>query len=259
MTTHPPRISRRTLLQWLSASLMAGAASSLVGCMKRTVSYIETPEIIPRSEWNAAEPNMHAADEHGLYDPITNPGGWMVYDQPLSEVLKTVIIHHSVLPLTDGPRQIQTKHMHRGFADIGYHFVIDADGRIFEGRKITIRGAHTHGYNTGTIGVVLLGNFEESQPTAAQYASMKVLLRYLTAQYQITHVAGHRDFPPGATLCPGKNLEPLLPDLAAKSGLAFGTGGYVEPAIAQQNPQQQRPQVSAQTSHHPLGILRFTP
>ena len=47
--------------------------------------------------------------------------------------------------------------------------------------------------------------------------------------YAITHLAGHRDFQPGVTLCPGDNLEVLLPDLAAELGIAFGTEGYVGP------------------------------
>lgn len=45
--------------------------------------------------------------------------------------------------------------------------------------------------------------------------------------YRLTHIAGHRDFQPGVTVCPGLHLEALLPELAVELGLEFGVGGYV--------------------------------
>jgi N-acetylmuramoyl-L-alanine amidase len=191
---------------------------------------LESLPIILRSQWGAVEPDLNAPAEHGLYDAKTNPDGWLVYTKPLSQVLTTIVVHHSALPLSDGPLQIQQLHMHdKGYADIGYHFVIDPAGRIFEGRKLYVRGAHTGGHNTGTVGIVLLGNFEEAQPTAAQLASLKALAAALAAEYGIKWLAGHRDFQPDETVCPGRNLEVLLPGLAAELGLKFGTAGYVGP------------------------------
>jgi hypothetical protein len=171
---------------------------------------------------------LNAPNEHGLYDPTTNPEGWLIYDQPLSGLLHTIVVHHSALPMRDGPREIQRLHMQqKGFADIGYHFVIDDLGWVYEGRSLAVRGAHTGGYNTGTLGIVLMGNFEVRQPTGAQLAYLKLLVRQLVDEYSITHLAGHYDFQPDETVCPGRNLEPLLPGLAAEMKLEFGTGGYV--------------------------------
>lgn len=188
------------------------------------------PPIISRTEWAAREPDHAAREETGFYDPISNPGGWRVYDQPLAAVLHTLVIHHSALPVADGPLEIQALHMeNKGYADIGYHFLIDATGQIFEGRPLDVRGAHTGGFNTGLIGVVLLGNFEERQPAEAQMDSLRTLTIYLRDSYQLTHLAGHRDFQPGETVCPGAFLAPLLPPLAAEMGLIFGTGGYTRP------------------------------
>ena len=190
---------------------------------------MESLNIIPRAGWGAVEPIVDASIE-GLYDPVVNPGGWLVYDRPLPQVLNTIIVHHSALPFSDGPFKIQSKHIqYKGFADIAYNFVIDAAGQIYEGRTLTARGAHTGGHNTGTIGVVLLGNFEEIEATEAQLMALKRLVGCLASAYTVTHLAGHRDFQPGVTVCPGENLEPLLPDLAAELQLEFGTGGYVEP------------------------------
>jgi hypothetical protein len=186
-------------------------------------------EVIPRATWGAVEPDI-ANSVEGSYDAMTNPTGVMIYEAPLSDSLTTIVVHHSALPRRDGPLEIQRKHMGtRGYADIAYHYVIDDQGNIYEGRNLYYRGAHTGGYNTGTVGIVLLGNFEHDQPTQAQIDKLQLLTRALAGQYGITHLAGHRDFQPGVTVCPGDNLAALLPQLAAVTGLAFGTDGYAGP------------------------------
>jgi len=184
--------------------------------------------LIPRGQWGAEPPQVSAGGrgEHGLYDPATNPDGWLVYDQPLEDVLEMVIIHHSALPLSDGPREIQQLHLEeRGFADIGYQFLINETGQIYEGRALDVRGAHTLSFNYGTIGICLIGNFEEIEPTSAQIVTLDTLLTDLLARFpRITRLAGHNDLNPGATLCPGGNLKPLLPAIAAAHGLSYGVG-----------------------------------
>ena len=191
---------------------------------------INSMEIISRSEWGALEPDVQGSIE-GEYDAVQNPGGWFEYDTPLPQILNTIVVHHSALPLSDGPLQIQQKHMDfKGYADIGYHYLIDENGNIYEGRSLNVRGAHTGGHNTGTIGIVLLGNFEETEPTEAQISSLLKLSQCLRDEYQITHIAGHRDFQPDETVCPGKNLEALLSGFAQDLNLEFGTQGYVRPS-----------------------------
>jgi hypothetical protein len=58
---------------------------------------------------------------------------------------------------------------------------------------------------------------------------LKRLIQCLADAYAITHLAGHRDFQPEVTLCPGANLELLLPAMASDAGLAFGIEGYRGP------------------------------
>jgi len=214
---------------FMRLGLRAGAVALLAGftrCTKRCS--LDSLDVVPRADWGAAEPDLDS--EEGAYDPVTNPGGWLVYDQPLPQVLTTLIVHHSALPLSDGPREIQQLHLERkGFADIAYHFVIDDAGRIYEGRDLGVRGAHTGGHNTGTVGIVLLGNFQDAEPTPEQLDALRVLGACLIDVYDITHLAGHRDFQPGVTVCPGDNLYVLLPGLAAELGVAFGTAGYAGP------------------------------
>lgn len=182
------------------------------------------PPVISRADWGALEPNHQATGEGGMYDAITNPDGWLIYDQPLDQVLHTIIVHHSALPLTDGPREIQALHMHdKGFADVGYHYIVDDQGKLYEARSMSVRGAHTYAHNFGTVGICLMGNFQDIQPAAAQLLTLREQIHCLLAQYpRIGRVAGHRDYNPGITLCPGDHLAELLPGIAQEAGLAYG-------------------------------------
>jgi hypothetical protein len=208
--------------------VLLAAPAGLASCALQRHS-LSSLAIIPRSGWGAIDPDHNAPGERGFYDKVTNPDGWRVYDKPLSQVLNTIVVHHSALPLSDGPLQIQYLHMRqKGYADIGYHFVIDDAGRIYAARDIHVRGAHTGNHNSGTVGVVLMGNFEGMQPTTTQFDSLKAMVASLIGDYGISYLCGHRDFQPGVTLCPGKYLEEKLPSLAFWQWIKFGTAGYVQ-------------------------------
>lgn len=183
--------------------------------------------IISRTTWGAAPPNHNARDENGFFHPRHNPGGWLVYTRPLTEMLNTLVIHHSAMDVGFGVWQIQQLHMvQNGWADIGYHFVIDEKGVCYEARPRTVRGVHVRAANTGTIGIVLLGNFEEIQPAPAQLTTLDELIVYLVAQYPgLTHLAAHADFNE-ETVCPGRAMLPYLRPLAEQHHLQLGTGGY---------------------------------
>jgi len=191
-----------------------------------------SPPIVGRKEWGARPTNLEAREEFGLFDAQTNPEGVLFYPNDLSTVLNTIVVHHSAFPSTD-PAEIQDLHMDvRGFADVAYHYLIAKDGTIYEGRPIDMRGAHVKGYNTGSVGIVLLGNFNEELPSAEQLVHLRLLVDYLRYKYHIRYLAGHRDYPnqsPDGTECPGRNLYPLLTDLARELGMRYGNGGYVRP------------------------------
>ena len=190
------------------------------------------PEIIARAEWGARHLNLEAPEEFGRFDLQANPSGVMIYPDNLHGALNTAVVHHSAYPNAD-PKDIQDLHMdRRGFADVAYHFLIDSNGIIYEGREINIRGAHVQGFNTGSVGIVLLGNFNDEQPTEEQLDSLRGLLAYLRYNYEIEFLAGHKDYPnqsPAGTECPGANLYPLLHGLAQELGMKYGIGGYVSP------------------------------
>jgi N-acetylmuramoyl-L-alanine amidase len=100
-------------------------------------------------------------------------------------------------------------HQSRTWRCIGYHFVISVDGTIWAGRKMDEMGAHAgSGGNPGSIGVCLVGNFDEAdRPTRAQIEAFVALHHALVAQVYPTGpitVHTHREFM--NTSCPGRNL-----------------------------------------------------
>jgi hypothetical protein len=190
------------------------------------------PDIVSRTEWGARSLDLQAPDEFGLFDVESNLEGVLYYPEDLNAVLNTIVVHHTAIS-NASVTEIQELHMDgRGFADIAYHFLIDSEGNIYEGREINIRGAHVQGFNTGSVGVVLLGNFNDEEPTKAQLNSLRNLVDYLRYTYEIRYLAGHKDYPdqsPDGTECPGDNLYPLLPDLARSLGMQYNIQGYVKP------------------------------
>ncbi len=104
------------------------------------------------------------------------------------------------------------------WADIGYHFVIDRQGRIFEGRELCWQGAHAGNEkaNLHNVGIAVMGNFDRIKLTDAQQGSLEKLMLWLVAEYSLTRaaVAGHDDVRRSSTgsgtKCPGKNLDAFL-------------------------------------------------
>jgi len=145
-------------------------------------------------------------------------------------------------------KDIYTYHsIKRWRGDIGYNFLIDPYGNIYEGRAggESVIGAHVSRNNTPSLGISLMGNFEIQQPTDAQIKSLTALATALSKKYKIDplaktdyHVAikeypymksktnyrlaGHRDA--GVTSCPGKNLYAQLSAIrnAVRSNLQNG-------------------------------------
>lgn len=97
--------------------------------------------------------------------------------------------------------QIDKAHRKKGWAGIGYHFVIYLDGSIHDGRDIKQVGAHCTGYNTGSIGVCYIGGLDKNGKikdtrTTAQKNALYQLVKKLMEIYNIKEVKGHRDYSP---------------------------------------------------------------
>jgi len=128
--------------------------------------------------------------------------------------LNRVILHSTATP--DGRDvtvdEIRQWHLDRGWADIGYHFVIYRNGTVKLGRPIAEQGAHTLGHNEDSIGLVYVGGTDKSgnakdTRTPAQKISTRLLLVYLRLRYQINEVLGHKQCT--HTECPSFDVDEL--------------------------------------------------
>lgn len=229
-------------LLFLLASNQDDDDTSQVVYVTATKAPLSYPTMVSRSGWGAATPDHNAPNESSFYNPTTNPEGWLVYEGDPAATYRTVVIHHSVIyEGADSRRTLaEIERVHReerGWADVAYHYFVARDGQVYEGRDVRARGTHVGGYNTGSVGVCLLGDYTRMTPTEAQINGTKALVGWLAEHLTLTHLAGHRDFNPG-TECPGDNLVPYLPSLAEPAGLSLGTDGYV-PLTETPEPTQQ--------------------
>ncbi|TVR42873.1 MAG: LysM peptidoglycan-binding domain-containing protein [Planctomycetota bacterium] len=98
-------------------------------------------------------------------------------------------------------------HRRLGWADIGYHYLVGRDGRIYEGRRVDRQGAHSGGANNrNNLGISLIGNFERRLPDSLQLEPARRLLSEQLRHYNLARSAlrGHREWSP--TICPGDAL-----------------------------------------------------
>ncbi len=96
--------------------------------------------------------------------------------------------------------------------DVPYHYVIDLDGRVYEGRPIEYAGDTNTEYDPmGHALIEVVGNYEEIEPTAAQLAAVADTMAMLAARYRVPpeEIRAHRDYS-RTTVCPGKNLYRYL-------------------------------------------------
>lgn len=122
-------------------------------------------------------------------------------------------VHHSAASQTQTPRSIQDYHMDTsaiasgGAADIGYNFLIDREGRIFEGRGWTVIGAHAANANTENIGVCVIGDYTGQLPSSVALNALAWLYREANRRRGATlTVRTHRNTGTTATSCPGNRL-----------------------------------------------------
>jgi hypothetical protein len=206
------------------------------------------PKIITRAQWGADE------------SLVT---GRTSYDT----AVKALFVHHtdttnsySAPQAYAQMRAIYAFHTKvRGWNDIGYNFLVDRFGRVFEGRRGSITaavlGAHTGGFNSQSLGVAVLGSFTTQAPAAAALRGLVDVLSWKAAQYgldpraatklisaggsytrhpagstvPVTVLSSHRDV--GITECPGNALYADLPSLRRQVAARM-TPGLVAPAVS---------------------------
>ncbi|MFC8346265.1 N-acetylmuramoyl-L-alanine amidase [Streptomyces sp. NPDC057280] len=198
-------------------------------------STVVKPPVITQAEWGASTD----------YDGTPGYG----------TEIKAAVIHHTGMDSDNTlscaesrarMRSIQQEHFARGYYDIGYNFVVDKCGQIFEGRSggmdLPVTGAHDIGFNTNTVGISYIGNYESAKPSKAALDAIARIVAWKFGMYGIDptgkvtlvsgsdagvdgnkvakgssitlpRVFGHRDT--NATACPGANLYSKLSRIAA--------------------------------------------
>ncbi len=207
---------------------------------------------------NAVQGLSSAATIASVRPPIRRRSSWHPDPAYFDDAVETLVryrgitIHHTVngssytrAAAAAVVRSIYRLHAKdRGWGDIGYNFLIDKYGTIYEGRAGSFNGTplptHTAGHNTVLMGVAMIGTFTSSRPTAAARASLIRLLTWAcwrysinpkgTATYRVGEdpiierkklkrppgtvyrgqtIAGHRYF--NKTVCPGNALAKDIP------------------------------------------------
>jgi hypothetical protein len=187
-----------------------------------------TPDIITRAEWGADESIRECCPR---YAPAVNmafvhhTAGTNSYAKSESKaIVRSVYAFHV---------------KNRGWSDIGYNFLVDKYGQVFEGRyggmTLPVIGAHVKGFNTGSTGISLMGTFTSSSPTSSMVSALKNLLAWKLDVHHVpptgtvvmtsggsdlypvgtkktfNRISGHKDGQ--QTSCPGSKAYNLLPSI----------------------------------------------
>jgi N-acetyl-anhydromuramyl-L-alanine amidase AmpD len=125
--------------------------------------------------------------------------------------IQQVVLHHSATASTakgSNPYAYAQFHVNeRGWSGIGYHYVIQPDGKIFQTNELATVSNHVQNANTRSIGVCLSGNFDNEKPTQDAIASLLWLLRHLQQNLgRQLPVREHNDFTKGKS-CPGAGVS----------------------------------------------------
>lgn len=204
-----------------------------------------SPTVRPRSAWGADE-----SLRSGTVTVVRDPG--------------LGIVHHTAGSSSYSPAQVpgiirgiyayHTKV--RKWNDIGYNYLVDRFGRIWEGRHggldLVVQGAHAKGFNSQSFGVAVLGDFESARPPRAALTGLAEVLAWKMSQQQIDPTArttvtslgnpgyragtrvtrwtisGHREVYP--TACPGRYLYAALPSVRSAVRTLMA-GQLLRPAV----------------------------
>lgn len=176
---------------------------------------VSRPAIVRRSQW---DPSNQCA-------PRRSPS--------VARDARVMFVHHTVNPNNYSAARAREMVLNiclyhrntRGWSDIGYNFLVDRYGAIYEGRAggmdRAVVGAHTGGYNSGSFGVSFLGTHSTTAPTSAARNALVSIGAWKMDVHDIdpygrssingrtfNNVSGHRDA--GSTSCPGNACYQLL-------------------------------------------------
>ncbi len=175
-----------------------------------------------RSSRRTGASKARSASLRDLLRPFVVEPGDLFQPPKADRPWKYVVVHHSA-HAEGGLDQIDREHRQvLGWEGCGYHFVIgngkgSPDGQIEIAQRWLDQkqGAHCRDgkftdLNEYGIGICLIGDFDESEPTPKQMEAVKALVAYLSDRYEIRsdRMGTHAQLSNSSTACPGKNLQP---------------------------------------------------
>ncbi len=217
---HPQPITPDEAAETPTAPVIASGSGSLSQPTEpvRTRSATPMPTIYSRADWGADERLRSCCVEYGevhagFVHHTVNANGYRKAEVPA--ILRGIYAYHT---------------QSRGWRDIGYNYLIDRFGRIWEGRyggiTLPVVGAHTLNYNENSFAASAIGNYDVVHPPAAMidaYAHLyawKLSLhgvrpnsRQVVAGTTFNAISGHRDA--AQTACPGRYLYAKIPTIIA--------------------------------------------
>jgi hypothetical protein len=213
---------------------------------------------VPRARAAAADPKRQFPTQPGTPPPIVPRSAWGADSVPPRSapdygVVQMAFVHHTVTANDYAPEQsaaivLGIAKYHRdtnGWNDIGYNFLVDQYGQVFEGRaggvEQAVVGAHAQGYNSQSTGVAVLGTFSDAPIPEAAVAAIAQLLGWKMSLHGVPceggltivsgggslnrypsgtpvamqRISGHRDG--DKTECPGNALYAQLPVLRRRA------------------------------------------
>jgi uncharacterized protein with LGFP repeats len=194
------------------------------------------PRIVTRRQWGA--------------DPSLSNRCWA---PRYGSSARMVFVHHTAssnrYSEREAPAVVRSIYAYHtqaeGWCDIGYNFLVDRYGNIYEGRRggirKPVRGSHAGDYNVNTVGISLIGNFTSAAPTSRMKKALVRLIAWrLGSSYRYAggwtfvnghrfrDISGHRDAM--ATSCPGQVVYDWLPTLRRR--VAARMGNFKTPIYA---------------------------
>ena len=178
-----------------------------------TATFTPTPTSTPIT---LPAPELHGPPQK---PPVISRAEWGSVDTTegyIPHTLDRITVHHDGSEFYGGAaarmRSLQSwSRRVRGWVDIPYHFLIDQEGNIYEGRPLEFVGDTATEYDpTGHALITVMGNYNIQEINQAQLAAVVDLASWICHEYSIPPqlIRGHRDY--AATSCPGVNLYPYL-------------------------------------------------
>ena len=223
---------------------------------------LTTPDIQDTADAATAMPDVYSRAQWGADETIRT------WDPEYATTIRAATLHHTAdtnnYTADQVPAMMRSIYRYhtvsRGWGDIGYNVIVDKFGRLWEGRygglASTVIGAHAGGFNTGTFGVSMLGNYDTSGTPQAMVDSVAAIIAWKLSLYGVDPhgsvvltssgggtsryaagtmvtlptIFGHRDV--GSTTCPGRYGYAQLDRIRDIAGRTSASAAFINALYA---------------------------